>query len=400
MLPTADTLCAAVAAARASVDLTQRTRDAFAGAPPPGAVLCVGKSAGPMADGVCRWPAALQVPVVAMVPDGEPLPKHGHAEVLPAPHPFPDARTPALAQRAMGLARVCSPGRPLWLALSGGASAALGAPFPPLTLDRLRDITRALMLQGASIRDLNTVRKHVCDVVGGRLGLAAGGVVAAVAVDIANEDLGLVGSGPACSARETAEHARALLDGVGAADVDLVEPVRHLPPHVHRVVASPSGWRDAVVKALKGAGLEAHAVPRILETPQHAAEALERAQGVHVAVGEVPFAVPPDAPPGGRAAHLALWLAHRRMAASEVPFVLLVEGSDGRDGPTPWRGACVSGTQLAQVEPLQRERALASGASGALLASVGALLPRVASGLNVLDVVVLATGLDAAGGQR
>ena len=140
------------------IDLGQRTARAFAGAPPPSAVLAVGKSAGPMMDGALRvLPRDFAGPLVAIVPDGSPAPSDARVQAHRASHPYPDHRAAANAQHAL------LHGAPLWLLLSGGGSACLGAPHPSMTVEQLAQLTRALMLHGASIRELNTCLLYTSD---------------------------------------------------------------------------------------------------------------------------------------------------------------------------------------------------------------------------------------------
>jgi hydroxypyruvate reductase len=375
-------------AALQNFSLPQRTAAALAQAPQPCAVLAVGKSAGPMMDGA-RTLLRVDVPCVAILPDGVPLPG-GSCEVLRTAHPLPDARVNVAARRALEVVALSSETRPLWLCLSGGGSACLGAPLPGTSVEELARLTRALMLAGADIGELNTVRKHACQVLGGRLGHAAAGLVVAVAVDIANEDVGLVASGPAWVDASTVDDAVAVLRrrGVDRAGVVLV-PSPQCPAWPHHGVAAPSHWRAALAAE---AGPDARVVTRTLQTVEDV-ERLVVAPGAGtaenlVAVGEVPFAVPPNAPAGGRAAHLALWLA-LRLARQGGRFVVLCAGSDGRDGPTEHAGACVSDETLAGVDAGSVEAALAAGGAHSWLLARGALIPRLATGLNLLDALLV-----------
>lgn len=381
-------------AAHRSLDLPGRTRHAFRGAPSPGAILAVGKSAGAMVDGAL---GAASAPAVAILPDGYPAPTAPGVRVLRVAHPLPDARCAAAVDLALELARASTPAAPLWLCLSGGGSACLGDPLPPAGEDALADLTRGLMASGAGIRELNGVRAHLCRALGGRLGAAARGLVAAVAVDIADQDVALVASGPAHAWTEGRAAAVALLQRTGRADwlPRLVDPPP-CPAWPHTAVLTPSDWRAALAGALPGCTVE----PRALVDPDGVAAWVDRALlagGTSVAVGEVPFTIPPGAPPGGRAAHLALWVA-RRLQDTGRAFALVAAGSDGRDGPTQCAGARVTDAALAGVSTGELDAALAAGAAHRVLGPVGALLPRFSSALNVLDGYLL--WLAPAGGAR
>lgn len=400
-LPKSAVLSQAVAAARAGLDLGARTRAVLEAAVGlPSAVLAVGKGAGLMADAAAaaldtRNPpdAARAIAVHAICPDGYAAPQHPRVIHHAAPHPLPDDRTARLAALAMDLARISTPQAPLWLLLSGGGSAALGAPLAPLDVAGLAAVTSALMVGGASIGQLNTVRQHLCDVVGGRLGNAAGGLFAVVCVDVPDGNLAYVASGPALAAPLPTTPPETLLAGAGHPGLTLHAPPP-CPPWPHRVALDPAAWLTAVQHALAQQGVHAQAgAAHVLTSPAQLAAALVEplvAQGgLRLAVAEVPFAIPAHAPPGGRCAHACLWLG-RQLAATGRPFVVLAAASDGRDGPTEQSGAVLDSAALARFAPDTVSRALAAGATTPLLASAGALLPRVASGVNVLDVVVTA----------
>lgn len=370
-----------------NIQLEAATAAAFAHARPPCAVLAVGKSAGRMMDGV----AALHpnAPRLCILPEGARAPQQP-VDVFTVAHPRPDERVFEAAQRVMSLAALSSATTPLWLLLSGGTSACVGAPLQPSQLEELGRVLHALMQAGAPIEALNTVRKHACQVLGGRLGAACHGLHAAVAVDIASQDWTLVGSGPAVADRSRLEDARRVLREHGLSSSPLaLMPSPACPAWQHTVVASPGMLRDALQRAL---GEAAHLPAEILTTPaQVDALVLDHAlqkDGVVAAVGEVPFPVPAHAPPGGRAAHLALHLAVALHRAGRT-FVVHCAGSDGRDGPTQHAGACVTSAML-EGQPLEvAQDALQQGRSHALLERWNALLPRRETGLNLLDGCVV-----------
>src|ERR1700722_14686927 len=132
-----------------------------------------GKSAAVMA-------AALEDAWPDVALEGTVVTRYGHAvptrriEVIEASHPVPDANSERGARRL--LERVSGLGRSdLVIALmSGGASALLAAPAPGLSLNDKQGMNRALLASGANIGEMNTVRKHLSAIKGGRLAAAAG----------------------------------------------------------------------------------------------------------------------------------------------------------------------------------------------------------------------------------
>ncbi len=94
-------------------------------------------------------------------------------EWIPSSHPLPDERSVAAGRRALEVARQSDPGDSLVVLLSGGASALMAVPAGDLTLEDKRTAVNALLKGGADITALNTIRKHLSAVKGGRLAAAA-----------------------------------------------------------------------------------------------------------------------------------------------------------------------------------------------------------------------------------
>ncbi len=116
------------------------------------------------------WPGPLE---------GVVLTRYGHAlpceriEILEASHPVPDDAGERAARRILDLARGLGPDDQLVFLASGGGSALLALPAPGLTLADKQAVTRALLRSGATIGEINTVRKHLSAIKGGRLAAAA-----------------------------------------------------------------------------------------------------------------------------------------------------------------------------------------------------------------------------------
>jgi len=117
---------------------------------------------------------------------------------LPAAHPLPDERSVRAARRIVSLAQKAGPRDLVFVLISGGASAQVCLPRRPITLASKRWVTDALLRAGADIVELNTVRKHLSEVKGGRLAAAAhpASVVNLVVSDVLGNDLESIASGP------------------------------------------------------------------------------------------------------------------------------------------------------------------------------------------------------------
>lgn len=226
-----------------------------------------GKSAAVMA-------AALEDAWPDVALEGTVVTAYGHAvptrriEVIEASHPVPDANSQRgalrLLQRVRGLAK-----DDLVIALmSGGASALLAAPVAGLTLADKQAMNRALLACGANITEMNTVRKHLSVIKGGRLAAAAAParVVTLAISDVPGDDPAVIGSGPTVADATTFADARALLARYGVApspavaarlarDDDETPKPGSLPDGDFRMIATPMMALDATAAKARALGL-------------------------------------------------------------------------------------------------------------------------------------------------
>ena len=325
-----------------------------------------------------------------------------------AGHPVPDARSVACAEQLLAAARAVPADERALLLLSGGASALVGAPVDGLTLEELVAATRALMHGGASIHEINVVRRHLTKLGGGKLAAACPGAIDVLALsDVAGDDPATIGSGPASPEPASRAEALAVARRYGVPDAALraLERVGENPRADHpafargtyRVLASPETLRDAAVRTLAGAGRRVRTWPSLVAgdvadfAVDLAAEARTLAPGeALVAVGEPTVRVRGPGS-GGRAQHLALAMV-APLASTPLGFVAL--GSDGRDGPTGAAGAIVDGRTLGRMAArgIDAADALERCDSNGALAAVGATVPRYDTGTNLTDLYILASG--------
>jgi glycerate 2-kinase len=181
-------------------------------------ILAAGKAAGAMAevaeahyfDGAGFPPSRLAGVAVARHGYGRPT---RIAKRMEAGHPVPDDASLAGAERALALAESAADADLVLVLVSGGASANWVAPVPGVTLAQKQAINRALLKSGAGIADINTVRKHLSRIKGGRLARAAfPGEVATLAIsDVPGDDPAVIGSGPTVPDPTTLADARAVI---------------------------------------------------------------------------------------------------------------------------------------------------------------------------------------------
>lgn len=193
--------------------------------PPKGRTVVVGlgKAAAVMAQAVERnWPGPIEGVVVTR--DGHEAPT-GRIEVLSSSHPVPDERSEAGARRLMQAVSGLTEDDLVLCLVSGGGSALCALPAPGLTLADKIAVNRALLRSGASIDEMNCVRKHLSGFKGGRLARAAmpAGVVSLLISDVPGDDPAVIASGPTVPDPTGFADALAL---VRRYRLDLPEPVR------------------------------------------------------------------------------------------------------------------------------------------------------------------------------
>ena len=156
-----------------------------------------GKGAAPMA-------LALQTLLGEEICGGVIVVKYGHQlqleniEVMEAGHPIPDKASLRAAREVMGLAARCVQGDTIFFVVTGGGSALLSCPAEGLSLEDKQRTTEALLKSGATIAEVNAVRKHISRIKGGRLAqlAAPARVVSLILSDVVDDTLDAIASGP------------------------------------------------------------------------------------------------------------------------------------------------------------------------------------------------------------
>jgi glycerate-2-kinase len=175
-------------------------------------VVGAGKSAAVMAAAVeAAWP---DVPLSGLV-----VTRYGHGyptsriEVAESSHPVPDAAGAAAAARLLELVRGLSPDDLVLFLVSGGGSALITLPAPGLALEDLVAVNRALLASGATIHEMNCIRRHLSAISGGRLAAAAhpARVVTLAISDVPGDDPSVIASGPTVPDPTSFAEARALV---------------------------------------------------------------------------------------------------------------------------------------------------------------------------------------------
>ncbi|CAJ0729073.1 Putative hydroxypyruvate reductase [Ralstonia mannitolilytica] len=270
-----DTAVAAVSAAQCL--------PAFLPEPPRGRTIVIGagKGAAAMAEAVEQhWKGELSGLVVTRYEHGRAPGTQGRIEVVEASHPVPDAAGQRAAQRMVGLLEGLTEDDLVLCLISGGGSALLAAPAEGLTLADKQSVNRALLKSGASIGEMNCVRKHLSSIKGGRLALACAParVETLLISDIPGDDPTLIASGPTLPDATTCADALAVIDKYG---IDVPEAVRrHLESgagetpkpgdarfkgHRSHVIATAQHALEAAAAQARALGYEAHILSDSIE---------------------------------------------------------------------------------------------------------------------------------------
>jgi glycerate 2-kinase len=339
-------------------------------------------------------------------------------QLHPCGHPIPDERGVEGARRILEIAHSAGPRDLLIALISGGASALLPAPAPPLTLAGKQALTRRLLACGATIQELNTVRKHLSLIKGGQLAQAAfpATLITLLLSDVVGDDPGVIGSGPTVPDASTAADATGILKKYG---VSVPAGVFHETPKPgnpvfarsrHVIVGSNRLAIDAAAACARRLGYRTMVLSTTIEgetreiARMHAAIAREilasnrpiRRPACLLSGGETTVTVRGGGM-GGRNQEfvLAAILALDQAGAGTGPVTILSAGTDGVDGPTDAAGAiAVSGagsstlTRAAALS-LDARRSLDDNDSYRFFDSLDALVKTGPTGTNVADVRII-----------
>ena len=413
----------------AAVDSVRAERCVPPALPDPAAgrtvVVGAGKAAAAMARTVEReWSERGHPP-----PQGLVVTRYGHAvdcrhiEVVEAAHPVPDPAGREAAERILGLANGLGPEDLLLCLVSGGGSALLAAPARGVSLDDKQEINRALLASGANITEMNTVRKHLSRIKGGRL--AAAGYPArchAVLVsDVPGDDPATIASGPTVADPTTVADAREVMERYGAPLPASVEawwaaPEAESPkpgdPRLARstveVAASARQALEAAAEVARAAGCEAVVLGDAIEGEAREA-ALAHAEVARRARRRGQPARPPcvllsggettvTVRGGGRGGRNAEFLLALAAALDDLPGVFaLAADTDGIDGTGSNAGAVYRPGLVAKARALGRDPRAALDANDGygFFAALGALVETGPTLTNVNDfraIVITARG--------
>jgi glycerate 2-kinase len=376
-------------------------------------VIGAGKAGASMARAVERLLGRRLSGGLVNVPDGVSA-RLRRIQLHPCGHPIPDERGAEGARRILEIAHAAGPRDLLIVLVSGGASAMLPAPAPPLTLEGKQVLTRQLLVSGATIQEMNTVRKHLSLVKGGQLAQAASPatVIALLLSDVVGDDPGVIGSGPTVPDPSAVADAERILQKYG---VSVPADALHETPKPgdsvfadsrHVIVGSNKQAIAAAEVCARKLGYRAMVLSTTIEGEAREIARMHASIAREILASNRPIRRPACLLSGGET---TVTVRGRGLGGRNQEFVLaailaldqtgpvtiLSAGTDGIDGTTAAAGAiAVSGADFSTLARaaalgLDARRFLDENDSYRFFEPLDALLKTGPTGTNVADVRVL-----------
>jgi hydroxypyruvate reductase len=343
---------------------------------------------------------------------------YGHAvacdriTVTEAAHPVPDEAGQAAAERIISLAAPLTKDDQVIALMSGGGSALLSLPAPGLTLAHKQTVAKALLRSGATISEMNIVRRHLSAIKGGRLARIAhpARIVTLVISDVPGDDPAVVASGPTLPDHTTATDAMQILSRYGlnpSPEIDawLADPAAETPKPGEPgfegdsvvIIARARDALDGAAAAARQAGLRVECLGDAIEgeasavAAEHASLACTRASGaaglplVLLSGGETTVPLNGRGGTGGRNTEYLLALG---LALDGYPGIRAIAcDTDGIDGNSDAAGAILRPNSLARAraQGLNPAQMLRDHNSAALFDELGDLVRTGPTRTNVND---------------
>jgi hydroxypyruvate reductase/glycerate 2-kinase len=389
-------------------------------------IVGFGKAAFLMTKAVCDKVSNLITGGVVITKYGHALDRnlHPNIELHEAGHPIPDNNGLAATKNAVSLLKLADERTLVLCLISGGGSALLSAPKGAVSFDDKQRATELLLKAGASINELNTVRKHISEIKGGRLAEYAypAKVVSLILSDVIGDELDVIASGPTTPdsttyrmALDVVEKYRLaeklpeavldiLKDGVEGMVADTPKEGNQIFEGVENIIIGSN--RKAALAAMEKAKelgfnatilsteIQGEAIDAARWLAKKAIETkrlLEDKDGKKICLisgGETTVTVKGKGK-GGRNTELALVFALEVTGREGITF--LSAGTDGTDGPTDAAGAIVSGETIQKAESLNLdpESYLANNDSYTFFSKTGELFITGPTGTNVMDLQII-----------
>lgn len=385
-------------------------------------LVALGKAAGAMLDAAASV-VRRRSPALGVTPRGYPASRSG-LPVLFGEHPIPGPGSFRAGQALLEYVGAAQPNDLVLFLLSGGGSAAAELPAHSLTPEDLSRTTRLLLGSGASIGEMNAVRRHLSRIKGGRLAMAAGRARTATLAlsDVVGDAPENIASGPTVPDPTTFHDAVRVVQRYHLGPRLPPRVNRHLTEGTHgqlpetpKPASSPFRFAPFVLigsngRALRGAARAARAAgyrTEVIDRPvvgatrrsavrfaRHLVDGWPDTPRALLAGGETTLVLGPRPGLGGRNQEFALCAA-RTLAGQNA--LVLSAGTDGIDGPTDAAGGWVDGRTWARAEAVgvTLSETLARHGTYSALVRLGSLLRTGPTGTNVMDLHVGLLGAGA-----
>jgi hydroxypyruvate reductase len=363
-----------------------------------------------------HWPADKKLFGIALTRYGHALPLE-HIRWVEAAHPVPDEAGEEAAREMLNSARAIKPADLLLMLVSGGGSALLSLPAEGIPIADLARVTRDLLRSGATIQEINTVRKHLSQIQGGRLAAACKAPVLSLIIsDVTGDDPTHIASGPCAPDPTTFQDAvdvlnrfdvkaprsvlKHLIAGLRGEREETPKPGSSVFREVeNRVIASARGSLEAAARHFRENGVEA-----VILSDSITGEAREVAKVMAAIASEARAHGSPFKPPvallsggectvtvrgpsgrGGRCAEFLLALGIELAGVKDVHA--LAADTDGIDGSESNAGAFLAPDSLARAQGagIDARKLLAQNDSYGFFSSIGDLLVTGPTRTNVND---------------
>jgi hydroxypyruvate reductase len=363
-----------------------------------------------------HWPADKKLFGIALT-------RYGHALTLErirwveAGHPVPDEAGEQAAREMLGAARAIKSVDLLLTLISGGGSALLSLPVEGVTIADLRAVTRDLLKSGATIQEINTVRKHLSQIQGGRLAAACKApVVTLIISDVTGDDPTHIASGPCAPDPTTYQDAvdvlnrfdvkppqavlKHLISGLRGEREETPKPGSPVFANVeNRVIATARRSLEAAAKLFRDNGIEpvilSDSITGEAKEVARVMGAMARESRLHgspfkppvalLSGGECTVTVRRSSGRGGRCAEFLLALGIELDGAADVHAI--ATDTDGIDGLESHAGAVLAPDSLARARALGLDprKYLAANDSYGIFSALGDLVVTGPTRTNVND---------------
>ena len=335
-------------------------------------------------------------------------------------HPIPDEKSIQAGDKVINYISSSTDNDLVVFLISGGASALLSKPPSSITLNDKTVLTDLLLKSGASINEMNTVRKHMSDIKGGRLAKFASPSTcySLIISDVINDDISSIASGPTISDNTTYNDAMQILNKYNLSEETPPSIIDHIKSGIqghieespseidnciNKIISSNRLYREQLSTFASELGYHPIIIPRdvtgeaknealilIDSINKYTAESDEKSLAL-ISGGETVVNMKGSGK-GGRNQELALsFLANHSNIQTNRKWILLSVGTDGIDGPTDAAGGIIDSSSIEKMKELNLDISsyLENNDSYNFLSNVDSLYKTGPSGTNVADIQLI-----------